>query len=157
MYVQIANSSKNPVTKEVFIFRHVFVVLFLSKIIIKSKSNPDWTVNLKLLKIVICQTLLLFKWFSLKYHLFHEIFKNYIKYPSSHLHHDLFWHVYLTIDPPLYATNQKKIVTRCFLVTFGNMNTLQKELNWSVVGKSRTWHTPWSSSDSQLANLGKKI
>ena len=26
-----------------------------------------------------------------------------------------------------------------FLVTFGHMNTLQKELNCFVVGKSRTW------------------
>ena len=28
----------------------------------------------------------------------------------------------------------------CFLVTFGHMNTLQKELNHFMVGKSRTWH-----------------
>ena len=76
-FVQIANSFKNPVTKEVFIFRHVLVVLFLSKIIVKSKSIPDPTVSLNLLKIVICQTLLLFKRFSSKYHLIHEMFKNY--------------------------------------------------------------------------------
>ena len=31
------------------------------------------------------------------------------------------------------------IVTGCFLVTFYHMNTLQKELNCFVVGKSRTW------------------
>ena len=31
------------------------------------------------------------------------------------------------------------MVPGCFLVTFGHMNTLQKELNHFVVGKSRTW------------------
>ena len=57
---------KNPVTKEVFIFRHVLVV--------KSslKANP-FLIQL-LAKLVICQTLLLFKRFSSKYHLIHEIF-----------------------------------------------------------------------------------
>ena len=33
----------------------------------------------------------------------------------------------------------KKIVPRRFLVTFGHRNTLQKELNCFVVGKSWTW------------------
>ena len=33
----------------------------------------------------------------------------------------------------------KKVVPGCFLVTFGHMKTLQKELNFFVVGKSRTW------------------
>ena len=74
-FVQITNSSKSPVTKDMFIVRHILVVLFLSKIIIKSKSIPDRTVSLNLRKIVICQTLLLIKRFSSKYHLIHEMFK----------------------------------------------------------------------------------
>ena len=35
--------------------------------------------------------------------------------------------------------NFKRIVPGRFLVTFGHMNTLQKELNCVVVGKSHTW------------------
>ena len=55
-------------------FRYVLVVLLLSKIIINSNSIPDQTVSLNLPKIVICQTLLLFKRYSWKYNLIHELF-----------------------------------------------------------------------------------
>ena len=40
---------------------------------------------------------------------------------------------------PYAHKNLGKIVTGRFLVTFDHMNTLQKELNCFVVGKSRTW------------------
>ena len=56
------------VTKNMIILRHILVVLFLSKIIIKSKF-----IDLNLLKIVVCQTLLLFERFSSEYHLYHEM------------------------------------------------------------------------------------
>ena len=49
------------------------VVLFLNKIIIKSKSFPNLTVDLNLLKIVVCQILLLFERFSADYHLYREM------------------------------------------------------------------------------------
>ena len=39
---------------------------------------------------------------------------------------------------PFMHKIKRKIVTGRFLVTFGHMNTLQKELNCFVVGKSRT-------------------
>ena len=83
--------------KEMFILRHNLVVLFLSKIVIRSKSIPDRTVDLNLLKMVVWQTLLVFERFSSEYHLIQEMLSNRIKYPSSHPHHDLFWYVYLSI------------------------------------------------------------
>ena len=70
---------------------------------------------------------------------FHGHFEYRQEYLYTGIQGRLMFSVRFTSPSLIRIKFKKKIVPGRFLVTFGHLNILQKELNFFMVGKSRTW------------------